>query len=263
MTWNPDQYLRFSDQRRRPAIDLLAQVDLAAPKLIYDLGCGPGNVTHLLKQRWPEARVIGVDSSPEMLNKARATDASIEWIEADLAQWRPDAKADLVFSNATLQWIDHHQTLLPAIAAMVADDGMLALQLPRNQQSPTHVGMIEAIKAGPWAAKLQVFLERPLWVERPWNRSQGVPHWYWDSLRQSGFVADIWETEYLHVLAGDNAVVEWLKGSSLKPLLDALDDPWRGEFLADFTRRMAAAYPQREDGATLMPFKRLFIIAKR
>jgi trans-aconitate 2-methyltransferase len=254
VSWNPSQYLKFADQRRRPAIDLLARVAAEAPKLVYDLGCGAGNVTRLLAERWPGARVVGVDSSAAMLEKARMEAPGIAWVQADLATWRPEAPADVIYSNAALHWLDNHRALFPALIGALAPGGTLAVQMPRNHGAASHTGMAEAARSGPWRATLE-----PLLREGPVQ----PPSVYFDILAGAGVRADIWEVEYLQLLEGQDAVVEWTKGTALKPLLDALDEPWRGQFLADYTARMTAAYPRRADGITLFPFRRLFIVAKR
>jgi len=252
--WNPQQYLRFADQRRRPAIDLLARIGLDAPRRVYDLGCGAGNVTRLLAERWPAARVTGVDSSRAILDKARTEAPAIEWIEADLSTWRPDAPPDLIYSNAALHWLDDHRRLFPALFRSLAPGGTLAVQMPRNHQAQSHTGMAEAARSGPWRAKLE-----PLLRESPVMAPAG----YYDIFAAEGVRADIWEVEYLQLLEGEDALVEWTKGTALKPLLDALGEPERGRFLADYKARMRAAYPRRADGITLFPFRRLFIVATR
>jgi trans-aconitate 2-methyltransferase len=259
MSWDPSQYLKFADQRRRPAIDLLSRIALDAPKRVYDLGCGAGNVTRLLAARWPQAHMVGVDSSAAMLEKA-GTDKSpagapaIEWVQADLATWKPDTPPDLIYSNAALHWLDDHRGLFPRLVAALAPGGVLAVQMPRNHQAPSHTGMADAARSGRWRATLE-----PLLREGPVQQ----PSVYFDILAGAGVRADIWETEYLQLLEGEDAVVEWTKGTALKPLLDALDEPARGQFLADYKARMRAAYPRRADGVTLFPFRRLFIVATR
>ncbi len=259
MTWDPSQYLRFADQRRRPALDLLARIAVTEPKQVYDLGCGPGNVTKILAQRWPGARVTGVDSSAAMLERARAdashADASrILWQQADLSAWKPDAPADVLYSNAAIHWLDHHETLIPHLFGALAPGGTLAIQMPRNHASPSRTGMAAAVRSGSWRSRLEpVLRESPV----------AAPDFYFDLLARSGARADIWEVEYLQLLEGEDAVVEWTKGTALKPLLDALDEPERGQILADYKARMRIAYPRRADGVTLFPFRRLFIVATK
>ena len=251
-SWDPAQYLKFADHRLRPALDLMAQIALAAPRRIYDLGCGPGTITRMLQERWPEAAVTGVDSSADMLAKARIDSAGIAFEQADIAHWSAPAPADLIFTNATLHWLDDHAALLPRLAAQLAPKGVLAIQMPDNRQSPSHLLMDEA--ARPWHAKLARL--------RPVYRSMLSPEAYYRILAPVTRQLDIWETTYLHVLEGDNPVVEWTKGTALRPTLDALAEPERGAFLAAYASRIAAAYPKQPDGRTLLPFKRLFIVAR-
>lgn len=252
--WNPDQYLKFADHRLRPSQDLLARVDLAEAKLVCDVGCGPGNVTPLLRARFPQARLVGIDSSAEMLEKARAAHPGDDWILADAAHWVPDSPPDLLFANASLQWLGDHATLFPRLFGLLAPGGTLAVQMPRNFQAPSHQGMLEAALGGPWREVLAPLLRRDPVAD---------PAFYWDILTPQAAHLDIWEVEYLQALRGPDAVVQWTKGTALKPLLDALDEPWREQFLAYYTARMAQAYPQRADGVTLFPFRRLFIVARK
>jgi trans-aconitate 2-methyltransferase len=252
-TWDPRQYLKFSDHRLRPALDLLAQIPLDSPRTVYDLGCGPGNITRLLAERWPGAHVIGVDSSAEMLVKARQEAPGVEFIQAGIEQWAPSAPANLLFTNSTLQWLDDHARLFPRLIAQLAPQGVLAVQMPHNHDAPSHVAMHEAAEQGAWRAQLRnVRSIRPV----------GTPADYYRVLAPVARQADIWETEYLHVLEGDNPVVEWTKGTGLRPYLDALKEPERGAFLAAYAARIAALYPKQPDGRTLLPFKRLFILTR-
>ena len=253
MTWNPEQYLKFGQPRLRPALDLLTRVPLDAPRSICDLGCGAGNVTRLLAQRWPAAALTGVDDSPEMLAVAARALPSARWVREDIAGWTPAEPCDLIFSNAALQWLPTHETLFPRLLAQLAPGGVLAVQMPRNFASPSHTAVAETIAASPWRAVLQ-----------PLVRAQPVatPAAYLDWLAPSAASVDIWETEYLHVLTGADPVKEWTKGTYLRPFLDALpDDAARAAFEAAYAARVAVAYPARTDGTTLFPFRRLFIVA--
>jgi trans-aconitate 2-methyltransferase len=253
MGWDPAQYLKFADQRLRPAIDLLNRIELDDPGDVYDLGAGAGNVTRLIKARWPRARVTGVDTSAEMLAEAAAIAPDIVWRRADLATWRPSRPADLVFSNAALHWVGDHARLFPALMAGLAPGGVLAAQMPRNFGAPSHTAVAEAARRGPWAAKLEPLL-RPSPVAEP--------AFYFDLLASHAATVDLWEIEYLHVLEGPDPVTEWVKGTWLRPLLDVLDPDEQAAFIAGYSEIVTRAYPRRSDGRTLFPFRRLFIIAR-
>jgi trans-aconitate 2-methyltransferase len=250
--WDPAQYLRFADQRLRPALDLLSRIDVATPAEVYDLGAGTGNVTRLLKARWPEARVTGVDASPDMLAKAAADAPDIVWERADLAAWQPARPADVIYSNAALHWLGDHARIFPALASALAPGGVLAVQMPRNFAAPSHTAIAEAARSGPWRATLEPLLRSTPVAE---------PAFYFDVLGDHAAVVDIWETEYLQILDGEHPVKEWVKGTWLRPLLDALEEPARSRFEASYAGLVARAYPRRSDGRTLLPFRRLFIVA--
>lgn len=252
MPWDPAQYLKFAGHRLRPALDLLARVDLDAPGDVYDLGAGAGNVTRLLRARWPEARVTGVDASPEMLAKAAAAAPDIAWTRADLATWRPPRPADLIYSNAALHWLPDHERLFPDLLGAIAPGGVLAVQMPRNFGAPSHTLIAEAARSGPWRDRLEPLL-RPVPVAEP-----AVYH---DLLTPRAASVDLWETEYLQILEGPDPVKEWVKGTWLTPLLDALAEPERSAFEARYAALLAGAYPRRPDGRTLFPFRRLFLVA--
>ena len=252
MTWDPAQYLKFADERARPAVDLLARVPHAAPRTVYDLGAGAGNVTRLLRLRWPEAFITGVDASEEMLARARETLPSVRWSQADLSTWRAPEPADVIYSNAALHWLRDHADLFPRLMSDVAPGGVLAVQMPRNFGSPSHTAIVEVARGGDWRGRLE-----PLIRAAP----VGEPAFYFDLLAPLAASVDIWETEYVHVLSGIDPVTEWTKGSALKPLLDALAEPARTAFERRYADLVAKAYPQRPDGRTLFPFRRMFIVA--
>ncbi len=254
-TWDPRQYLKFSDHRLRPALDLFAQVQAERPQVVYDLGCGPGNITRLLSERWPAARIVGVDSSREMLDRARTQAPGVEFLQADILHWSPPAPADVLFSNATLHWLDDHARLLSRLMSHLAPGGVLAVQMPCNRDAPSHLLMEAAAADGPWRAQLSQV--------RPVLGSVESADAYYRILAPLAGRIDIWETEYLHVLEGDNPVVEWTSGTALRPCLDALEQPARDAFLAAYARRIALAYPRAADGRTLFPFRRIFIVAQR
>jgi len=245
--------LKFADHRLRPAIDLLNRIDVATPAQIYDLGAGTGNVTRLLKSRWPEARVTGVDESEEMLAKARQALPDLAWQRADLATWRPPAPAEVIYSNAALHWVDHHDRIFPKLFSAVAPGGVLAVQIPNNFSAPSHTAIAEAARGGTWARKLEPLLRPPPVHD---------PAFYFGLLAPLAAILDIWQTEYLQALEGENPVKEWTKGTWLKPLLDALEEPERSGFEASYAALVSQAYPRRRDGKTLLPFRRLFIVAK-
>ena len=252
MNWNPDIYLAFEGPRFRPVVDLVGRIGLDAPGRVVDLGCGTGSGTLLMKSRWPDSHFTGVDGSAEMLAKARAEDPDIDWVEADLDQWAPDQPVDLVFTNAALHWLDHHDALFPRLLAMLAPGGQLAVQMPRNYHAPGLALVNETALDGPWADRL-----RP--VVRPVPVSE--PRFYYDLIAPRVKSFDMWETDYIQVLEGDNPVADWTKGAWMSPLLNALDEPERAAFETEYRRRVAAAYPKEKDGKTLFPFRRIFFVA--
>ncbi|MBI4966724.1 MAG: methyltransferase domain-containing protein [Rhodospirillales bacterium] len=254
MSWDPDLYTRFADHRLRPALDLMARLPLEAPGRVVDLGSGTGNVTALLAARWPAAEIAGVDSSPDMLAKAQARPERIAWTQAPIENWRAAEPVDLVFSNAALHWLDHHERLFPSLIGNLAPGGVLAVQMPRNHGAPSHRRLVEIVRGGPWRKRLE-----PLLREHP----VAEPARYYDWLAPLARDLDIWETEYQHVLEGEDAVLTWIRGTLLRPFLDALTDAERPAFLADLAKRLGADYPRRADGRTLFAFRRLFLVAVR
>lgn len=254
MSWNPSTYMNFGSERTRPAIELAARIAVDTPRTVVDLGCGPGNSTAVLAQRWPNSDVIGVDSSPEMLAKARDSGVDAEWIEADVSTWRPEQPVSVIYSNATLQWIDGHATMLPRLMAFIERGGALAIQMPRNFDAPSHTLLREVAANGPWAAKLA-----PLVRAKP----VAEPETYYSMLAPQSSRVDIWETDYLQVLDGDEPVFRWVSGTALVPIREALDGAQREAFMSAYRAKLAAAYPKRADGRTLFPFKRIFIVAVR
>ena len=252
-TWDPAQYLRWSDHRIRPAVDLVQRVPLDRPRHIVDLGCGTGNVTALLRRAWPDARVTGVDGSPAMLERARAADPDVDWQQADIAAWAPAAPVDLLFSNAALHWLDEHGLLFPRLLGFVAPGGVLAVQMPRNFAEPSHTSIVDVVHEGSWRERLASLCRR-----EPCK----PPTYYWDLLAPRAASLDVWETIYQQALTGDNPVADFVKGSWLRQFLDALSPPERPAFEAAYRAKVARAYPVRPDGTTLFPFRRLFIVAR-
>jgi len=261
--WDPQQYLKFSDHRLRPALELLERVALESPRLIYDLGCGDGQMARLMAERWPEAQVCGLDNSPQMLAQAAEAQTAeaasrIEWVEADVQHWSPAESPDLIYSNATLQWLDGHAALFPRLVESLAAGGCLAVQMPLSWGMPSHRLMRETLAdGGPNGTSLGTESLR-LSVARKWVEDAGD---YYDLLVGCTSSLDIWETEYLQALAGDDPVLEWVKGTGLRPILNSLAGEERERFLAEYARRLRVAYPAKSNGLTLYPFRRLFLVA--
>ena len=253
-SWDPAQYLAFGGRRLRPALELLSRIPHTEPARVVDLGCGAGNVTDHLRARWPRAEMVGIDSSPQMLEEAARAAPGVTWVEADLTTWEPDTPPDVFYANASLHWAEDQQGLFTRLMGMLAPGGALAVQMPRNFDQPSHTLMNDAAAAGPWAERLGQVKQR-IPVE--------VPEYYYSLLAPLATQVDVWETRYLQVLTGENPVAEFTKGSWLKPKLDALEEPWKSEFEAEYRRLILAAYPPREDGTTLFPFTRLFMVAMK
>lgn len=254
MAWDPAQYLKFSDARLRPGFDLLARVGALPPGPLVELGCGTGIHARAIAERFPDRILTAVDSSPEMLSQAAAAPSAIHWAEADLRLWSPPEKVALVFSNAVLQWIDDHGALFPRLMAMLVPGGMLAVQMPRNFDAASHVLMRETAAQGLWAPTLEKLLR---------SDPVAAPAAYYDRLAplaRGGL--DIWETEYLHVLSGEDAVLNWMRGTALRPLAAALEPAERAAFERAYGAKLRRAYPRRADGMTLLPFRRIFIVAR-
>lgn len=253
-TWDPDVYALYRRYRERPAIDLLTAIPQGLePREIWDLGCGLGEQAALLAARHPEARVRGVDSSPEMLERAKALPANVEWVLGDIAAFAPDRPADLIFTNAALQWVDDHAALIPRLAASLSPGGVLAAQMPVVEGLGWRASLAEIAETGPWGARFSG-------VEGV--RHADDPQDYYAWLAPLCSEVDIWTTTYLHALHGQDPIVDWTMGTTLRPYLDALPDDEKKPFLDAWRKRLARDHPRREDGVTLFPFKRLFIVAR-
>ncbi len=257
VAWDSVQYLRFERERTQASHDLVRRIALAAPRTIVDLGCGPGNSTRVLRERWPAARVLAVDSSAEMLETARSTDTGVDWEQGDIASWTPAAPVDLVFSNAALQWLPHHDHLVRNVWSHVGSGGALAFQVPAP-----------GLQRERWAGALRAVLGRPGWegIASGYRPPENVlsSEGYYDLLSPTAGRVDLWDTEYLHVLPGVTAVVEWVKGTALRPILARLPgDGDRRRFLSDLEEELALIYLPRPDGRVLFPFLRRFVIAYR
>ena len=250
MAWDPKTYLAFGAERTRPAADLLARVPLASPRRVADLGCGPGNSTALLRARWPDAEIDGIDVSPEMLRDARKAGVDARFIEADLASWTPDAPYDVIYSNAALQWLGEHETLLPRLRSYLAPGGVLAVQVPRNFEERCHVLIREAVADPRWADKLKD-------VRDWWNVL--APERYYDLLAP-GAAIDMWETRYFHILEGKDPVFHWMMGTGLRPYAAALEGDAKGAFLEHYRGLLAKAYAPQADGKIVHRFLRLFFV---
>jgi trans-aconitate 2-methyltransferase len=250
--WDHAQYLKFADERTRPARELLARVPTATATRVVDLGCGPGNSTALLRARLPTATLHGVDNSPEMLQRARADLPELTFIEADVSTFRADQAPDVLFANALLQWLPDHEALVPSLFAQLAPAGVLAFQVPTNFEEPSHRLMREL--AGPWSPRIASVRDRP---------RVGSTALYYDLLAPHARHVDIWQTTYEHVMDDAPAIVEWVKGTGLRPYLDALAPAERPTYLEAYTAAIDRAYPARADGKRLFSFPRLFVVAAR
>jgi len=255
-TWDPAIYERYKTYRDRPALDLLLQVpgDLE-PSEIWDLGCGAGEHAAVLAARHPDARVHGLDSSEDMLAVARRREASVDWVLDDVARFAPEVAPDLIFTNAALHWLPDHAVLFPRLASSLAEGGVLACQMPRTWPTAWHVALRETAADPAWVEALNGIGRTPPVAD---------PEAYYGWLSPICASVDIWSTTYLHVLDGDDPVVDWMMGTGLRPYLDALREPRRrAAFLGAYRERVARAVPVQPDGTTLFPFPRLFILARR
>jgi trans-aconitate 2-methyltransferase len=253
--WNPSVYRQFEDERSRPAKDLLARVWLDAPANIVDLGCGPGNSTELLAAQFPAAAVLGIDTSEQMLANARERLAHCRFEQADIAAWRSEAPCDLIFANASLQWVAQHERLFPALFGQVAPGGVLAVQMPDAREEPAHRLMRQLAAEAPWAETIGAIAA---------SRVKILPLTaYYDILTPQAAGIEVWRTTYFHPMASAAAILNWVRGTALRPFIDPLPPAQRTAFLAEYESRLAAAYPAREDGRRLLAFPRIFMIARR
>jgi trans-aconitate 2-methyltransferase len=255
--WDPDQYQHFGDERSRPFFDLLARVGAQDPDVVVDLGCGPGTLTATLTRRWPGAVVRGIDSSAEMIEAARALPDGggqrLSFVQGDVRDWEPGGGVDVIVSNAVLQWVPDHLGVLARWAGFLQSGGWLAFQIPGNFDQPSHLALRELSTSDRW---------RSLLAGVEMNRQAADPAEYLDLLTRAGLEVDAWETTYLHVLHGDDPVLDWFTGTGLRPVLAALRPDQAAEFLDEFRARMSEAYPAAPYG-TVFPFRRVFVVATR
>lgn len=254
MRWDPVQYARYAGERGRPYVDLLARIDCPAPRRVVDLGCGPGNLTELLARRWPDATIEGLDSSAEMISTAQRLDSVVTYRVQDIGQWRPPADTDVVISNAALQWVPNHRELLRRWAGELPRGGWLGFQVPGNFSAPSHRLMRELAESAQWAPRLAGVLRHGTMVSEPAE--------YAALLLELGWTVDAWETTYLHLLPGSDPVLDWVRGTGLRPVLAALDPVSAASFESAYAARLRVAYPATEHG-TIFPFRRVFVVAHK
>ena len=253
MSWSSKQYSKFENERNRPIHDLLNNIPISNVKTAIDIGCGPGNSTEILRDKFPDAKIKGMDSSEDMIAASRKRMPDVSFEVADIDNWQDNGPYDLILANASLQWVPDHETLFPALISKLNPGGCLAVQVPDNFNEPAHRLMRETAEDGPWSGKLAAATKR---------LTREPAEWYYKTLRQKVAVLDIWRTTYHHPLAGGPAaIVEWFKGTGLRPFIDPLNEQEREDFLTRYEAAIAKAYPTYADGSVLLPFPRLFIVA--
>ncbi|MFU9138716.1 trans-aconitate 2-methyltransferase [Erwinia tasmaniensis] len=253
--WNPDLYRQFEAERTRPARELLARIVHNHVQQVTDPGCGPGNSTELLYHAWPAASITGLDSSQAMLEQARERLPNCQFIQADIQHWRASQPQDVIYANASLQWLSDHQRLLPHLISQLAERGVLAVQMPDNLDQPTHSLMRKVAESPAWREKIGEEASRR-------KRILSVDACY-DLLSAAGCYVDIWHTTYYHIMPSHAAIIDWLKATGLRPFLAPLTEDDQRVFLTQYHRELEGAYRIREDGNLLMPFPRLFIVAQK
>jgi trans-aconitate 2-methyltransferase len=253
-SWDPAQYAKFGDHRLRPALNLIGRIPGIEPKRIVDLGCGAGEITEMLAARWPDAEVTGLDSSPDMLKKSRALNGRARYLEGDVAAWTASPPVDLLFSNACLQWLPDHERLFPRLVAQVAKGGTVAIQMPHNHDQPSHRIIQRLSEEAPFKLHLAGQLR---------HDPVASADTYWRLMKPLVARIDIWEIDYLQALTGEDPVLNWTMGTALRPVLDALDETLRAQFVETYREGLRAVYPREAEGSTLFPFRRLFILAER
>jgi trans-aconitate 2-methyltransferase len=253
--WSPTLYSKFEAERMRAARDLLARIPLERASVAYDLGCGPGNSAELLLRRFPDARIVGLDTSAAMLAHARVRAPQAKFVKQDIADWAPEDKPDLIFANAALQFLPNHDRLFPRLMSYLAPGGALAAQMPNIARESSHALMRMVAAEGPWSTRLV-----PIAKTQPLIADFDS---YYDWLKPAASQIDIWMTTYVHPLDGPHSIADWFAGSTLQPFLERLVDEERCEFLARYRAGLKDAYPAQPDGRTLFAYPRLFIVAVR
>ena len=251
-TWNSVQYSKFINERTQPAYDLASKINIVNPKSIVDVGCGPGNSTRVLKEFWPTAKTSGFDSSHEMLKQAKTSALEVDWFQSTVENWNPSGSYDIIFSNAVLQWVQSHDKLLPRLLDMLNDNGALAVQLPAHYNSPLHKQLIDVAKMPKWEE----------YTVKACNLlSLHPPSYYYDLLEPITSHVDIWETQYFHVMDDVQSILEWFRGTGLRPFLEAMPDKKsRVAFEQDVLEKYKSSYAIQKNGNVLFPFNRFFFI---
>lgn len=250
--WSAQQYVKFESERNRPIRDLLAAIPATDVRAAMDIGCGPGNSTELLQARFPKAEVSGMDNSSDMIEAARQRLPNIAFSVSDITGWAGEELYDVILANAVLQWVPRHEQAFPALLRRLASGGSLAVQMPDNLEEPAHVALRQVAAEAPWASKL----------EDAARSERHTAPWYYELLRACGATVDVWRTTYHHPLPGGmDAVVDWFKGSALRPIMSRLDAAEGATFIARYRDALAEAYPVLADGSVLLPFPRLFLVA--
>lgn len=254
MAWDPATYMRFGDQRTRPAIDLLARVSATDPARVVDLGCGPGNSTALLTARWPKSVITGIDSSAEMIAEANGSGVIARFVVGDFETWAPEETPDVIFANAAFQWSRDPVALVRRLYALLPVGGVLAFQVPQNFDQPAHIAVRDIAGKPAWAGTL---------ADARWYDPAGFARGehYARALAPLDAQLDVWTTDYLHQLTGPDPVFRWMEGTGLRPFLSRLEGEARAAFAAEVKAALSAAYPPEPDGTTLFPFRRLFVVA--
>ena len=256
--WNPEQYLKFSNQRLRPALELLERIQIKSPQVIYDLGCGSGDIARIMSERWSSATVYGLDSSDEMLKKAATDKSRVKWVKDNISNWSANEPIDIIYSNSALHWLTQHDRVFPKLLGMLTKGGCLAVQMPLSWGMPSHRLMRETLANGGVNGKPLGTEELRKAIARKWVEDK---EFYYEIISKQATQIDIWETEYLHILEGEDPVLEWVRGTGLRPILNTLKDEEKEIFLSEYRKRLREAYPVIANNRTLFPFRRLFIVA--